>query len=82
MEKVNFKGKIANKDEYIKNLLKGLLANYLEKAFNNSTIKLENLYVISYDKVITLIKNCVLNKVALIKYEKRRLSNEIRFDFG
>ena len=45
-------------------------------------MKFENLYVILYDKVITLIKDWVFNKAGLIKYKgKGRLLNGICFDF-
>ena len=57
MEKAKLKGKITNKDEYIKNLLEKFLISYFEGIFNNLIIKFRNLYVILYDKVTTLIKD-------------------------
>ena len=83
VKKAKLKSKITNKNKNIKGLQEGLLTNYIEKVFNNSTIKFENLYVILYDKVATLIKDWAFNKTGLIKYKgKGWLSNGIRFDFG
>ena len=57
VKETKFKNKITNKDKYTKNLLKGFSTNYFKEIFNNSIIKLENLYVILYDKAVILFKN-------------------------